>query len=373
MKQNILNTLVEFSNKYGSNPELVLAGGGNTSAKQNGTLFIKGSGTSLANITASGFVKMEMEKLTLIFEKKYPEEDNIRENLVLKDLNDSKSAGEEEKRPSVETMLHALFKQTYVLHLHPALINGLTCSIGGEAAARSSIKEEFIWVNICKPGYILSVLCKKAMEEFERANGKSANIIILQNHGIFIAANTPEELERILCSVLKQIKAKITEEPSAFVTNGSENLREVIQILRKLNKNDLNPKFITNDNISEFCKSKTAVSPLMKPFTPDHIVYCGAYPLFLKHKHDIEEKFKEYKLSYGNNPRIVLYENEGAIVLGKDEKTQKTAMQLFLDGVKTAVYSRSFGGPLHMTNEMTEFIVNWEVESYRSKQNEKEG
>ena len=40
-----LAALVGFSHKYGSNPEFVLAGGGNTSFKTDEYLFIKGSGS----------------------------------------------------------------------------------------------------------------------------------------------------------------------------------------------------------------------------------------------------------------------------------------------------------------------------------------
>ena len=43
-----LSTLVKMSNAYGSNPAYVLAGGGNTSVKDDTTLYVKGSdGTGL--------------------------------------------------------------------------------------------------------------------------------------------------------------------------------------------------------------------------------------------------------------------------------------------------------------------------------------
>ena len=38
----VLEKLVEFSNFYGSNEELVLAGGGNTSAKDGDVMYIRG-------------------------------------------------------------------------------------------------------------------------------------------------------------------------------------------------------------------------------------------------------------------------------------------------------------------------------------------
>ena len=65
----IIDELVGFSNFYGSNEELVLAGGGNTSAKDGDTMYIKGSGTRLCDITAEGFVKMSRSKIAEIFTK----------------------------------------------------------------------------------------------------------------------------------------------------------------------------------------------------------------------------------------------------------------------------------------------------------------
>ena len=61
-----LSTLVKMSNTYGSNPAYVLAGGGNTSVKDETTLYVKGSGTQLATIKAEGFVKMDRARLNEI-------------------------------------------------------------------------------------------------------------------------------------------------------------------------------------------------------------------------------------------------------------------------------------------------------------------
>jgi rhamnose utilization protein RhaD (predicted bifunctional aldolase and dehydrogenase) len=68
-----------MSNKYGSNPEYVLAGGGNTSFKDENTLYIKGSGVSLAEITEDGFVKIDRAKLKDIYAKTYSADADARE------------------------------------------------------------------------------------------------------------------------------------------------------------------------------------------------------------------------------------------------------------------------------------------------------
>jgi rhamnose utilization protein RhaD (predicted bifunctional aldolase and dehydrogenase) len=66
-----LNIIAEISHKYGSDDRYVLAGGGNTSFKNEENLYIKGSGTSLATITPNGFVKMSRSKLGDIWNKTY--------------------------------------------------------------------------------------------------------------------------------------------------------------------------------------------------------------------------------------------------------------------------------------------------------------
>ena len=45
-----LNVIAEISHFYGSDERYVLAGGGNTSFKNEENLYIKGSGTALATI-----------------------------------------------------------------------------------------------------------------------------------------------------------------------------------------------------------------------------------------------------------------------------------------------------------------------------------
>ena len=96
-----LDILVHFSNVYGKDPAFVLAGGGNTSYKNADALYIKGSGTSLATITADGFVKMDRHALSAIWDKTYPADTDAREAAVLADMMAAKCLGEEAKRPSV--------------------------------------------------------------------------------------------------------------------------------------------------------------------------------------------------------------------------------------------------------------------------------
>ncbi|NLK06986.1 MAG: class II aldolase, partial [Spirochaetales bacterium] len=125
--------LVEHSRRYGSDPAFVLLGGGNTSFKEDRTLYVKASGHALGTIKEDGFVRMDLDLLEQIWHKQYSQDDDQREDEVLKDMMYCRLEGET-ARPSVEALLHALLPFPYVVHLHPALVNGLTCAQDGEAA-----------------------------------------------------------------------------------------------------------------------------------------------------------------------------------------------------------------------------------------------
>ena len=275
-----MKNLVEYSRKYGSNPELVLAGGGNTSMKENGILYVKGSGCALSTINAENFVAMDIAKLHAILSKKYPDSDSEREAAFLADVSAAKLPGEEAKRPSVEAILHSLFKQRYVLHLHPALVNGLTCGKNGPEMAKKLFPDA-IWVDACKPGYTLGKLLSDKIED-------DTDTILLQNHGVFFAAETPEGLAKLVDNMISVLKAQLPGE-----------LPEVLE-----------------------------AADISKPFTPDHIVYCGLGP----------------ELPDNDNARL-----------------------LYKDAQKINWYSQSFGGPLPLSQELVDFITHWEAESYRKK------
>lgn len=365
----VLKKLTEFSNFYGGNEELVLAGGGNTSAKEGDIMYIKGSGTRLADITPDAFVKMNREKIAEIFTKEYPENDKEREALSLADLMAAKCDGQENKRPSVETTLHSLFAYTFVLHLHPALINGVTCSVDGKDTAKRLFGDSVLWIDPCKPGYTLAKLCFDKMTQYKAATGKDADIILLANHGIFIADNTVDGLDEKLFSVMSAIRSEIKREPDTDVgifdgEKSSDIFNEILSVYGEDCVITYEPSVLA----LEFSKDEESFEKISLPFNPDQIVYCKPYPLYISDKDEISAKVGSYKAENGFLPKILLVKDCGLYAVGESQKNSETAAALFNDAMKIAVYAESFGGAKPQSDELTDFIVNWEAESYRSKQ-----
>jgi rhamnose utilization protein RhaD (predicted bifunctional aldolase and dehydrogenase) len=375
-----LQELSAISQFYGANPDYVIAGGGNTSFKDKDFLYIKGSGISLAKAESRDFVKMDRAALAQIWKKSYPADADQRESAVLADMMAAKCPGEEQKRPSVETLLHDLLSFTYVIHTHPSLVNGLTCSQQGEAAARELFAGDndvgSIWIPSINPGYILSLEVKKAVEAFKAARGKTPGIIFLQNHGVFVGADTVDGIKAIYQLIMETLEKKIARKPDFGQSNTvfgiSEKLgQELCSLAVKENSGLWFFHFERNAEIVKFVKDRRSFAPISSAFTPDHIVYAGSDPLFIEDAENLSGLAAVWKKHFektGRLPKIAACQGLGIVGLGNSQKNAETAAELFIDTVKVAVYAESFGGGRFMDDDQISFINNWEVERYRAKQ-----
>jgi len=362
-----LSALIALSRRYGSDPDWVLAGGGNTSVKEGGLLFVKASGTALASIAEEGFCSIDRKKLDAMWEAKYPEDSEAREVAALADLMAARSPGEA-KRPSVETLMHGLFPQTYVFHTHPAAINGITCSKGGKAAFDRLFAEEAVWVPFVDPGYILAKEVRSALEAFKARKGRVPAIMFMQNHGFLVAADSPAGIESLSDRVLSAVKAELGRLPDFSARSvDARALEAATAALASLAPPSACIRFKADGEGLARSASREAFAPLSSSFTPDHIVYAGhEFLLADTGPAGIAAAWADYVKRNGQAPRIILVQGLGAFACAAKAGAADTAMLLYTDACKVAAYAESFGGASHMSREKIDFIRNWEVEKYRS-------
>ncbi|MDR2785354.1 MAG: class II aldolase/adducin family protein, partial [Treponema sp.] len=274
-----LTELTEISRFYGSSSGYVIAGGGNTSFKDGESLYVKGSGTSLSTIDPEGFVKMDRGKLALVWKKNYGENPDEREQAVLADMMAARGPGEENKRPSVETLLHDILPFNYVVHTHPSLVNGLCCSKNGAAKAAEFFGDDAIWIPSCNPGYVLSALVKTSFDAHCSRTGKEAAIIFLQNHGVFAGADSPDGVKANYERIMGVLETNIKGEPdfSGSVTEYA-NSAETAALLARLAGGDSVAVFERNNEFACLVKDAPSFYPVSSALTPDHIVYSGSDP-----------------------------------------------------------------------------------------------
>jgi len=385
MKQ--IEDLIAISRKFGQDSRFVIAGGGNTSYKDENRLWVKASGHALATITEDGFAVLDRALLNEMGEKAYNEDTAIREEQVKNDL--SVACITKDRRPSVETSLHNCMGFAFVVHLHPTLVNGLMCSVNAEAACKE-IFPDALYIEYTDPGYTLFKKVYDRIKAYKAEKGKEPQVIFLQNHGIFVGGDTTAEIEGIYSEVLGKLEAKVAALPEGD-TAVSETVTDVVPAIRqmlsrsgrgfktlKVTKNALVDFFIDGCSVTSTgsvtdCPEKSGFDKIAKPFTPDIIVYCKSSYIFIEAESDeeilkqAEEEIEAFVSGKGYTPKVLLIKGIGLIAVGDSSRNAQIITDVFTDAMKIAFYAQSFGGEHPMERAWIDFIDNWEVENYRRK------
>lgn len=366
-----IEDLIAISRKFGQDSRFVIAGGGNTSYKDENRLWVKASGHALATITEDGFAVLDRTLLNEMGEKAYNEDTAIREEQVKNDL--AVACVTKDRRPSVETSLHNCMGFAFVVHLHPTLVNGLMCSANAEAAC-GEIFPEALYIEYTDPGYTLFKKVYDRINAYKAANGKEPQVIFLQNHGIFVGGDTTAEIEGIYSEILGKLEAKV----AALPEGGSEvspAVTDVIPAIRQMlsrSGRGLKTLKVTKNALVDYFLDGSR-EKIAAPFTPDIIVYCKSAYIFIDAESDeeilkqAEEKIEAFAAEKGYTPKVLLIKGVGLVAVGDNFKNAQIITDVFTDAMKVAFYAQSFGGEHPMEKAWIDFIDNWEVENYRRK------
>lgn len=188
------------SRLIGSDPALVLHGGGNTSVKvttrdrlgrELRVLHVKGSGQDLAHVDAAGLPAVALAPL-LELQQLAALDDAAMVNEVRRCLLDSAAPN-----PSVETLLHAFLPHAFVDHTHADAILALTDQPDGERHARAALGADVVVLPWIMPGFPLARAVAAAV-----AAAPGCTAVVLQRHGVFtFGATAKASYERMIAVV----------------------------------------------------------------------------------------------------------------------------------------------------------------------------
>jgi len=372
MNQNFAE-LIAVSRRYGSDKGFVIAGGGNTSYKDEDSIWIKASGAALETIDENGFVCLSREKLKIVSSKIYSQDASQREAEVKADLaNAIVSKGS--NRPSVETSMHEIIDYPFVVHTHPTKVNALMCSNDAANACYELFGDQSLFIPYTDPGYILFKRVETEINGFVAKFSKAPQIIFLENHGVFVAANSISEINELYDSIMEKINQRILE---ALPDNEQKPFASpIIDHIGKLNSGFEGFTAVARESRLIHCYAKDSATFLKAntAFTPDDIVYCKAYYLFLPAcTNDLEQielagkLISGYLFANGYLPKVLVLEGKGVIAVEENLKSALNVLEVYSNILKISFLSENFGGPKFMNKTQIEFIDNWEVENYRRK------
>jgi rhamnose utilization protein RhaD (predicted bifunctional aldolase and dehydrogenase)/NAD(P)-dependent dehydrogenase (short-subunit alcohol dehydrogenase family) len=204
----------------GSEPALVLHGGGNTSVKATATtilgdtvevIHVKGSGRDLATIEPDGHPAVRLEPL-----RKLRALDAMSDEAMVNELRgnllDSSAPS-----PSVETLLHAFLPGRFIDHTHADAILALCDQRDGKRALASLFGSGLVWVPYVMPGFALAKRCFDAFVHVS-ALAEPA-VMVLEKHGLFTWGETAKESYERTIDAVSRAERYILDKSRASTTS----------------------------------------------------------------------------------------------------------------------------------------------------------
>jgi NAD(P)-dependent dehydrogenase (short-subunit alcohol dehydrogenase family)/rhamnose utilization protein RhaD (predicted bifunctional aldolase and dehydrogenase) len=390
-------TLVELSHFYGRDPEMVLAGGGNTSVKWADHMLVKCSGTSLATVGPEGFVDLDRAALQTLLDSELSSSRDEREAEFKHAVLAARCQPQFGQRPSVEAVLHHLMPGRYVVHLHSTLVNEFSCCVRGKELIELGLGEDVLWLDLVDPGFLLAKALQRGLVAFEARTGKSRpRAVIMQNHGLVIGGDSAAEVrENIdwLFAALRDIQgraataAALERSGAAVAAADPAAARDLVTAIGPALRGLLCGDGALNDgalNVVTFDDSDTALRlvdseagrevAMGGPLTPDQIVYCRSFPLWFAVKPGEPEQqvvarladaVSEHVERHQLPPNVVLVPGLGLFASGATWADANTVRLVYLDAVTVMDGARRMGGAQYLDDDFRGFIEHWEVESYR--------
>ncbi len=383
-----IDQLVKLSRYYGSDPEMVIAGGGNTSVKIDDRLFVKGSGFALANIPAEGFVELDRLKLQKLLDSQLSTDRSTREEEFKTQVMASRLCPEKGQRPSVEAVLHHLMPGQFVVHSHATIVNMFTCCAHGEQLVHEILGRGAIWIADVDPGFMLAQTLSEALKAYHAKTGHTCpRAILMQNHGLVACGNTPEQVMSETDWVLTRLKAHLESIPAADPF-GSVSPRDPAEPRRQINiiapalrgllATDETLKVVTLDDSPTVLQlvdaQEGSAVTAGGPLSPDQIVYTKSFPMWFDARAGEEPRatVKRLKAAITKHvaetrfpPLVALVKGVGMFTVGDDLAAADTVRLVYTDAIKVMAGARRLGGVRYLRPDFREFIENWEVENYR--------
>lgn len=369
---------VYTSRLIGADPDLVMHGGGNTSAKLTArdvygdeveVLHIKGSGWDLETMEARGMPAVRMAPLMRLRAlDRLSDEDII--NVQRSNLLDSSAPN-----PSVEALLHAYLPQKYVDHTHATAMLALADLPEVEAITRELFGDKITLVPYVMPGFELA---KRAADAFDF--NPEAEGLLLVNHGHFAwGPDAKSSYEKILehTNLVAAWFADRRPAPLRPAAALPDKIRaRVLAALRgaigaHLPDAAAMPVFDTrdSDSIRSFLmRSDLAALARRGVATPDHVIRIKGRPLHLTSddvaggaeaisakvagfKADYEAYFERQaprfdgeKVMLSPLPNLAWIEGLGLVGIGADAKAARIAADLGEQNTRVMIDAEAAGG-----------------------------
>jgi rhamnose utilization protein RhaD (predicted bifunctional aldolase and dehydrogenase)/NAD(P)-dependent dehydrogenase (short-subunit alcohol dehydrogenase family) len=332
---------VYSSRLLGSNDDLVMHGGGNTSVKGIATdffgrsvevLYVKGSGWDLKTIEKPGFPAIRLHETRMLAELEALSDTDMTRQLRALMLDPTAPS------PSVEAILHAILPAKFIDHTHTDAIVTLSNNPRGEQLL-ASIFPDCLILPYIMPGFILSRQVNEAIKLHEPGAYKG---IILLHHGVFTYSDVAKIAYENMIELVTRAEDYIAVNgKSSFPTaQNTANLLDLARIRKAVSiaRGSAQLAMLDHSPEAQGYSSLINVADIATrgPITPDHVIRTKRIPVVIETKPaegvpEIAEFAADYKAYFERNsnpglrildqaPRFGIWRNAGSIAFGSTVK-----------------------------------------------------
>lgn len=333
----MLDELRRMSAHVGRNILLVQGAGGNSSVKDGDVLWVKASGTWLADAEDKEIfvpVALTAARAALTLgDERVPLAPNAGTTL----------------RASIETSLHALMPHRIVLHVHS--VNTIAWAVRTDARdelARRLDGLAWRYLDYHHPGLPLARAVSAAI-----AND-AVDVLILGNHGLVVGAATCKAAEALVTDVEQRLTLEQRSAPAA----DHDALRKICAGTNYRLPRDPRGHDIATDRYSRTIATSGSLYP-------DHVVFLGPGLPVLEHREKLSVIMIAQTTGNGLPPPVALLVPDLGSLIREDASDGAEAMLSCLALVTSRL-------PLtarvnYLTAENEHALLNWDAERYRQQ------
>ena len=369
-----LEMRVYTSRLLGSDQDLVLHGGGNTSVKIDDILYVKGSGWDLGTIEKEGFSPAKIKALLSLLEyEKLSDSEMVR---YQKEALTDKSA----PNPSIEAILHALIPYKFVDHTHADAVVTISNTVEGGERIEALYGENYLIIPYVMPGFELA----KVIYEMTRAvDWESLEGMILHHHGVFTFDHDARQSYNKMIETVDMAEQYLERHaPLSIEAEGGEKdidmeaLHSLLSEAKgydavlRLNRSPLAKYFASQSDERLYSKGV---------LTPEHIIRTKRFPAVFDKDYEGElanyiEHYQAYFKRHATDetmlnpaPNWAVIRGAGTLSIGKSEKEAKIIEDITSHTMKAILQGEKLGG-YRSINEAESFAMEyWELEQMKLK------
>jgi rhamnose utilization protein RhaD (predicted bifunctional aldolase and dehydrogenase)/NAD(P)-dependent dehydrogenase (short-subunit alcohol dehydrogenase family) len=345
-----LDRLVARSRLIGSDPALVLHGGGNTSTKlvetdhlgrERRSIRIKGSGSDLATATTADFPGLWLDDLLPLRDREAMSDEEMVAHLS-HCLVDPDAA-----RPSIETLLHAFLPAAHVDHVHADAICSLANAPDPEAAVHEALGADIAVVPYLRPGFELS---RRVAELAD------ARAVVLAHHGLVTWGETHEHSYELTVELVRRAHEYLgtpVPEREAPEPDGRRVERFLLRLRGRLSAGS-RVVLATDRSQRALADRPDADRIASMRSTPDHMLRIGARSGVV----DLD--------TADFDGRVFLVRGFGGVAAGPDSRTARMRARIAAHThASVAATLDRFGGASWLTEAEVEDFETWPLELHK--------